>query len=419
MIIFYLFAVFGFTYWGGRCFIYARQIRYLSDHAVSQGVPKAAPKVSILVPFCDEEGSIVKAAKKLALLEYPNLEILYLNDRSTDGGGEALETYLASKSKKLETSYKEHCFHIKELPNGWLGKLHAIDFGLKQAQGKWVLLMDADVMLEPSVLQKAVDHCESDNLDHLALIAEFGSPGFWTTSLQAAFFSLVPLAFLPAQVRSPKSNVYAGVGAFQLIRRSFLQKVGGMKWLALEVIDDIGLGKLVKANHGKSELMSGRGLAKLHWYGSIPEMIRGTEKNLFAAMRYSLWRMILQVTFSLGLAFYFVWSLYTCPPSLLVFGLGMLSLLFFFIGLHRYYRVWNFNAFHALTIFFMVPILFWMLVRNSVLAWRKGGISWRGTFYSIDTLIENQRVFLGTDFVFGYPKAAVTDKESPEVRPLS
>jgi hypothetical protein len=125
-------------------------------------------------------------------------------------------------------------------------------------------------------------------------------------------------------------------------------------------------------------------------------------------MRYSLWSVGLQLSVSAFCFIGFIFTLYTRPPDILLSSLLCAALGFFLWGLVRYYRVWNFSFFHAASYFLVAPIIGWMLLRNSLLAWRKGGINWRGSFYPLQTLVENQRVLLAADFIFGYPR-----KESP------
>jgi hypothetical protein len=162
--------------------------------------------------------------------------------------------------------------------------------------------------------------------------------------------------------------------------------------------------------------MSGKGLAKLHWYDSIlgaGGMVRGTEKNVFAAMNYSFLNFCAQF-FVMGIFMgAVVWSVislvpYSLPIGLLFFG----SLAVCAAGLQRYYKVWNFDSWHVASFGLVAPILAWMLARNCVLAWRTGGVHWRGSFYPLADLRANQRVLLLRDFIFGYPKQALPQLQS-------
>jgi cellulose synthase/poly-beta-1,6-N-acetylglucosamine synthase-like glycosyltransferase len=100
--------------------------------------------------------------RSLLALDYPRLELLAVNDRSTDGTGDILDR-VAAEDGRLNV------VHLKELPPGWLGKNHALHYGAERASGELLLFTDADVVMEPTTLLRAVQHLQQEDLDHLCI----------------------------------------------------------------------------------------------------------------------------------------------------------------------------------------------------------------------------------------------------------
>src|SRR5262249_16384489 len=134
-----------------------RRIGYLKD--VQPLVSSEVPRVTVIIPACNEERNIEEALQSILHQAYTNLEIIVINDRSLDSTGERLN--------RLALSYPQlRVFHITELPSGWLGKNHALHYGAQQASGELLLFTDADIVMQPSVISRAVHYFLAENLDH-------------------------------------------------------------------------------------------------------------------------------------------------------------------------------------------------------------------------------------------------------------
>src|SRR3954452_1043165 len=140
----------------------ARSIRALRDLP-----PLAAPlpRVSIIIPARNEERNLEEALRSVLALDYDDLEIDVADDRSTDRTGEILDR-MAAANPRLRV------VHIRELPSGWLGKNHALELGGRKATGDYLLFTDADIVMEPTALRRAVGAMERDGIDHLAVSPE-------------------------------------------------------------------------------------------------------------------------------------------------------------------------------------------------------------------------------------------------------
>ena len=120
-------------------------------------------KVSVVVAARNEQRNIGSALQSLLDLEYPNYELIVVDGRSEDATGEILDAIAASTPHL-------NVIHIDNLPDGWLGKNHALWVGSQQAVGNYLLFTDADIVMEPTVVTRAMAYLERNNLDHLAVI---------------------------------------------------------------------------------------------------------------------------------------------------------------------------------------------------------------------------------------------------------
>ena len=255
-----------------------RQIEKLVDLPTNLNLDQ---KVSIIVAARNEERHIRPAIESLLQQEYGNLELLAINDRSTDKTGRILDE-LAGDDSRLQV------MHLNELPSGWLGKNHALQYGATRASGKWLLFTDADVVMSPTTLRRAVSFAVNDKLDHLAMMPEVRMPSLFLESFVAVFVVGFSLFFRPWKARDPNSDSYIGVGAFNLIRSKTYRAIDGHKPLRMRPDDDVMLGKLVKLHQHRQGVVNGVGLIYVPWYLSVREVVVGLEKNMFAVMDYSI-----------------------------------------------------------------------------------------------------------------------------------
>jgi hypothetical protein len=332
------------------------------------------------MPARDEARYLEAALMKKLAGSYPNLELVLVNDRSTDDT-RAIAERLAAKDPRLKV------VHVTELPEGWLGKLNAMARGFEACTGDFVLFSDADVHIEPGVLERVLSDAQRGGLDFVAIVPRMDLRGPVLQLALATMFRILMLFSRPWAVRDPASKVGMGVGAFNLVRRSALAKTKGLEWLKLETGDDVALGQMMKASGARCDVLLGHDQVHLEFYPTFGAMMRAVEKNGASAPAPLLLLgggilLTAELGFFAGFALGGVWP--WAAASVLV---GSVPLALF---VSRWLKT---PAGPSVTPWLgAVPFVF-VLVRSTLLAVMRGGIVWRGTFYSTKTIAAGRRYF--------------------------
>jgi cellulose synthase/poly-beta-1,6-N-acetylglucosamine synthase-like glycosyltransferase len=229
------------------------------------------PRVSLVVPARDEAGTLGPALAARLADDYPDLEVIVVNDRSQDATG-AIADELARSDARVRV------VHLDGLPEGWLGKVHAMHRGSALASGEYLLLSDADTHWQPGTLRRIVARCEARGLDHLSVFPTARTSGLVLDAATATLTRMLMLAGRPWAVPDPRSRAALGIGAFNLVRRAKFERAGGFEWLRLEVADDVGVGWMIKARGGRSEMLRGGEYVAMHLYTNLGEYARSAEK---------------------------------------------------------------------------------------------------------------------------------------------
>jgi glycosyltransferase involved in cell wall biosynthesis len=335
------------------------------------------PRVSLIFAARDEEEKLPQALATLSTIDYPNLEIIAIDDRSKDKTPAILDD-AARNNTRLRI------LHIKDLPPGWLGKPHALQKAYEASTGEWLLFTDADVRFAPDALSRAMSLVESRNLDHLTLFGDVDRDGFWETVLLTFFGVAMHLANESHSVSNPNSRAYLGIGAFQLVRRSAYEAVGTHKRLAMEVVDDMKLGKILKLGRYRSGVGVAVGFLAVRWQSGFGNLIRGVTKNFFAALNYSVPFAAAAITGMFLTNF--------APFVAVIFGHGWVRILAGFcvavaLLFHAFVDLGaKISPLYALTHPIGALIFCWMILRSTIVTLRNGGVTWRDTFYKLSDL---------------------------------
>jgi cellulose synthase/poly-beta-1,6-N-acetylglucosamine synthase-like glycosyltransferase len=199
------------------------------------------PFVSVVVAARDEREAVEAALRSLLEQDYPGrLEVIAVDDRSTDGTGDIMAGLAAGRSGRLRH------LRVDGLPEGWLGKNHALWVGAGEAEGGWLLFTDADVRFGPDCVELAVRHAVNEGLDHLALAPELVSRGTALKSFVAAFVLAFEVTQRPWRVSDSDAKESVGVGAFNLVRREAYEGAGTHEAVRMRPDDDLRLGRALK-----------------------------------------------------------------------------------------------------------------------------------------------------------------------------
>ena len=335
------------------------------------------PRVSILFAARDEQEKLPAALETLSALDYPHLEIIAVDDRSQDATGRVLDEFARSHPRL-------HVVHVAQLPPGWLGKPHGLQKAYEASTGEWLLFTDADVRFSHDVLRRAITLAKQGNLDHLTLLCDVEMVGFWETVLLTFFGLAFFIANDPHRAANPKSQMYVGVGAFQLLKRSAYQASGTHRRLALEVVDDMKLGKIVKESGFRSGVGISQDAVVVRWHAGLGNIVRGVTKNFFAALGYNL-AFVAAAVAALLLT-------NVLPIAGLLFGHGWVRVfsaiaILIAVGFHAGVDiVTRVSPLYALTYPLGAIFFAYMLLRSTVITLKQGGIVWRDTFYPLDEL---------------------------------
>jgi len=245
-------------------------------------LPAHLPRVSILLPARNEERVIEACVRSLLAQDYPDFEVLVLDDGSTDGTGGLL-------AGLAETDDRLRLLSDSPLPEGWLGKHWACQQLADAATGDLLLFTDADTVHHPQALRAGVAALLAEEAD---LVSGFLHQRLLTwgerltvSTIFWCFFSFLPLA-LAHRVRAPGLSLTNG--QWMLFRRSAYEEVGGHAAVRQSPIDDIALGRQVKAKGLRWRVVDVGDFVSCRMYPGFRAAVEGFTKNLFAVFDFRL-----------------------------------------------------------------------------------------------------------------------------------
>lgn len=346
------------------------------------------PRVSVVVPACDEEAGVEGALRSLLAQRYPDVQIVAVDDRSSDRTGEVMDR-LAAEDDRLAV------VHIDALPEGWLGKLNALHRGVAKSNGEWLLFADADAHLGPDTLKKCISHADAHGVDFVSAIPHIGSAGFLGDVVFNVVTSALCLGVKPWRIPDPRTSTVGATGAFMLVRRTAFERTPGFEWLKLEVADDFGLCLMIKEHDGRCDMLLGRDEVKIAWYASLAEITSKMQKNFFAVTgRFSVPRIVAQALVMAWLGLYPLAALLLSAPHLAGWPWGVLAVT---VAVQLLATIvassWTGRPMApSLLPWVGFALLSLMMLRAAVVGWRRGGIEWRGVLYPTSLLRDRQRV---------------------------
>jgi len=355
------------------------RLRHL--HRVPPLSPDEAPPLSVVIAARNEARGIEAALRSVLRQDYARMEVIVVDDRSTDATGEILDR-MAVREPRLRV------VHLRELPDGWLGKNHALHAGAAEATGEYLFFTDADVVLEPTTLARAAAYMREHGVDHLAAGPRVELPTAALRFFVTAFTLYFTLFTRPWRARDPRSSAHVGIGAFNLLRTAAYRAMDGHRPIAMRPDDDLKLGKLVKKHGFRQDFVVATELVWVEWYTSFRELVNGLMKNGFSGVDYRLSLVVLATVTQL-LFFVFPWVAVwlTGGTTQALFAAAVVIEFVLYAGAAREQRV---SPLYGLG-FPLASLLFLYIIwKAALMTLRNGGIEWRGTRYSLDELRANR-----------------------------
>lgn len=220
--------------------------------------PHHSPRVSVILPARNEENFIQKCLDSLTAQDYPNYEIITIDDSSEDSTGSIIAQYAKKNSKVIHVS-------AGAKPEGWMGKNWACMEGYKKVTGELLLFTDADTKFEKNVISLAVSHLESFSLDALTAIPKMVCLDFWTRISLPVLSTFLHTRFSAMRVNDPTKNTGYFFGSFFIIRKKTYDAVGTHEGVKHEIIEDGALGKKVKESGHKMKMVRADHLIDAVW----------------------------------------------------------------------------------------------------------------------------------------------------------
>ena len=341
--------------------------------------------VSVIIPARNEESNLPILLDSLLQTSYSPVEILIVNDRSTDDTGAAARRY-------AERDPRVRLIEGEELPTGWFGKPWACVQGYRAAEGDLLLFTDADTRHAPELLGRSVGALESERRDLVTVIGQMVCGSFWERVIMPIISALLAIRFHPTVVnRARRASEVIANGQFILVTRESYEAVGTHAAVKHEVAEDLAMAQLY-FRAGRPQLFTfGLKLLGTRMYTSLAGLIEGWSKNVYVGGRRSfpdepVRRALIPFMFSLGALF---WLL---PPAVLLLALlgvapSWLEPAAWATGLSALFWVlfdagFGINPLYGLTYPLGVLMTGWIFARSTRRGERR--IEWRGRTYSTE-----------------------------------
>lgn len=335
------------------------------------------PRLAVAFAARDEAPAVETATRSLLAQDYPALEVIAVDDRSSDATGAILDR-LAAQDARLRV------IHIDTLPPGWLGKTHALQGASDATDAPWLLMTDADVIFAPTALRRAVGHAIRTGADHLVVTPMMPTETIGERLFLAMFYAAFAVANPPWRVEDPDRHAHLGIGAFNLVRHERFRDIAGFRRLALSVDDDMRLGQALKAAGGQPRVALGDGLLSVKWQTGLWGLIRGLEKNFFAGVGFRLVNTLVLVPLVLVVGAGPAAVLAAGGPGLAI--LGAAAIVGAGAAIEIYGRVNGIRGYYALTLPISAALFAFALARSTWLTLARGGVVWRGHLYPLAEL---------------------------------
>ncbi|HJR49552.1 MAG TPA: glycosyltransferase family 2 protein [Gemmatimonadales bacterium] len=295
---------------------FASLIRLANTHPNLSRAPLAVgPLVSVIIPARNESATIETVVRSVLASTYRPLELLVVDDRSTDDTA-AIAERLAAEHEGVRL------VPGAPLPPGWYGKPWACIQGYRAAKGELLLFTDADTRHEPELLARSVGALRAEGAELLTVAPRQLCVTFWERVVMPQVWLLLALRYHPARVnRARRERDVIANGQFILVPRASYEAVGTHEIVGGEVAEDLALAQAFHRAGRRIHFAFAERLMQTRMYRSLPEIVEGWSKNMYLGGRRSfpgepMLQALVPVMLVLGFAFWLV------PPVVLALTAG-------------------------------------------------------------------------------------------------
>ncbi len=343
--------------------------------------PPADSSVVVVVPACNEQQTIGACLTSLLEQDWPNLHIMAVDDRSTDATGQIMDGLAVGHPDRLSV------LHITSLPEGWLGKTNAMATAARHAKAtsrpKWLLFTDGDVLFHPECLRRSLALAESMQADHFitaptAIVRTRGE------AMIMAFLQVLGLWGARLwRVADPSTRDAIGIGAFNLLRTSAYDQVGGFERLRFQVLEDLALGRLIKDAGLRQRVALAPNFVRIHWAAGIRGVLNTMTKNLFAIFQFRI-PLVLLSCCGLSLICLGPFAGLFLRETRIASAIAVSAIVSLYAVVNR--RLTRLSVVNCVFFPIAAVLFLYAILRSTVVTLLHGGVSWRGTFYPLRSL---------------------------------
>ncbi|MBS1823085.1 MAG: glycosyltransferase, partial [Acidobacteria bacterium] len=339
------------------------------------------PSIAVIVPARNEAEALPSCLASLISQDYRNLQIIAIDDRSTDATGSIIDDLASQHAARLKA------IHIAELPAGWLGKTHAMALAARHAiavqNPDYLLFTDGDVIFAPDAIRRSLAQAVTTGADHFVT---FPTPIIETVGegMMLGYLGVMGLwATRPWKASDPKCiHDSVGIGAFNLLRTEAYQKLGGFDALRMEILEDLTLARKIKLAHLRQRVATAPGMVTLHWAAGALGVVDVMTKNLFAVFRFRV-QLVLLACFGLALLCMGPVASLALPSTRVAALLSLISIAVLYVLSARHSKI---SPYYVVLFPVAAAMFFYSLLRSTLITLRDGGVTWRGTFYPLAEL---------------------------------
>ena len=354
-----------------------------------ENIEKKFPKISIILPARNEEKHIRHCIDSLLKQDYPDFEIILVNDESTDKTLEIMKQFEKSHPAKIKV------VNVTHRDENWIGKNWACYQGYLKSNGKLLLFTDADSCHSEKTLSLAVQNIIHNRLDAITVMPMLLCHDFLTKVTIPILTTFMHTRFSPLKVNNAKSRVGYFIGSYFIINRDTYEKVGTHESVKHEIIEDGALGKKVKEANFKMKMVRGETYIQAIWARNSPELFNAIDRlviPLFKEKRLEASLLSIALFFLLLFpALIFPLSLISSinNQNLINYGISLLSGLILVIllitNIIQIQKTLFFNKIYSIGFIIGGAIIVTRFINRLIKSNTKSIINWRDRIYTLST----------------------------------